>query len=64
MSDLIDRNAAIDAVESFDIIDGYTDQQELIYRIRQLPSVMPVRDCKGCRFKFLPERKEEAEIEH
>ena len=26
--------------------------------IRELPSVMPVRDCKGCRFKFLPERKE------
>jgi hypothetical protein len=27
-------------------------------------TLMPVRDCKGCRFKFLPERKEEAEIEH
>ena len=27
--------------------------------IRELPSVMPVRDCTGCRFKFLPERKED-----
>ena len=37
-SDPISRQAAVDTVESFDILDGYTDQQELIRRIRQLPS--------------------------
>ena len=44
--------------------DEKTDELLPIISIDALPSVMPVRDCKGCRFKFLPERTEEAEIAH
>lgn len=30
----------------------------------KFPFDTPMRDCKGCRFKFLPERTEETEIAH
>ena len=54
MKDPIERQAAIDTVESFDILDGYTDQQELICRIRQLPSAQPeIIRCKNCKHKNL-----------
>ena len=53
MIDLIERQAAIDVVASFDILDGHTDKQELIYRIRQLPSAEPeIVRCKDCRHHF------------
>ena len=64
-----------DAVSRTDVIDLYKRGAERIAKVKgmsveelphrgldvlmNLPSVMPVRDCKGCRFKFLPERKED-----
>lgn len=35
-----------------------------LFMIGLAVTLMPVRDCKGCRFKFLPERTEETEIAH
>jgi hypothetical protein len=51
MDSLISRQAAIDASESFGMLDGYADQQELIYRIRQLPSAESIVRCKDCKHR-------------
>ena len=36
--DLISRQAAIDVIESFDVLDGYQDKVELASRIEALPA--------------------------
>ena len=67
-----------DAVSRKDVIDLYKRGAERVAKVKgmsveelphrgqdvlmNLPSVMPVRDCKGCRFKFLPERKEDETV--
>lgn len=38
MDDLISRQAAIDAIDSFDVFDGYQDKIELKSKIEELPS--------------------------
>ena len=50
MDDLISRQAAIDAIENFGILDGYSDRMELIGRIEHLPSAQPdITHCKDCK---------------
>jgi len=50
MSDLIDRQAAIDVLNSFDVLDGHTDKEEIKERIEQLPPSQPeVVRCKDCK---------------
>lgn len=74
------KGSCEDAVSRTDVIDLYKHGAERIAKAKgmsvkelphrgldvlmNLPSVTPVRDCKGCRFKFLPERTEETEIAH
>lgn len=38
MDDLISRQAVIEVIDSFDILDGYTDQCDLKYKVQKLPS--------------------------
>lgn len=38
-TDLISRHAAIDVLNSFDVLDGHTDKEEIKERIERLPSV-------------------------
>ena len=57
-ADAVSREDAIDAVGLGDSVRRIKD------RIAKLPPAKPVRDCGGCRFKFLPERKEDTEIAH
>ena len=52
-ADAVSRADAIDAVGLGDSVRRIKD------RIAKLPSVMPVRDCTGCRFSFLAERTED-----
>ncbi len=40
-TDCISRLAAIDVIENFGILDGYSDRMELIDRIKNLPSTQP-----------------------
>ena len=64
--DVVSREAMRDEIDK--LIKIHFDRSIVLTKAKQalfnLPSVMPVRDCKGCRFKFLPERTEEAEIAH
>lgn len=71
-----EHNPCADAVSRADVINFLCDwicapgercasTCKCLKGIRELPPVKPVRDCSGCRFKFLPERKEDnADVVH
>ena len=40
-TDCISRQAAIDVLNSFDVLDGYTDKEEIKERIERLPPAQP-----------------------
>lgn len=44
----ISLQAAIDVIENFGILDGYSDRMELIDRIKNLPSAQPEQRCVNC----------------
>ena len=48
-TDLISRQAAIDVLNSFDVLDGHTDKEEIKERIKQLPPAQSdIIYCKDC----------------
>ena len=42
MDDLISRQAAIEVLNSYDLIDGYTDKEEIKGQIERLPSAQKI----------------------
>ena len=57
MSDLISRQAAIDALNKLDVSDGVGIssiacgvQESAIIAIQHLPSAQPVLTCEGCKY--------------
>ena len=50
MDELISRQAAIDVLNSFDVLDGHTDKEEIKERIERLPPTQPdIVRCKDCK---------------
>ena len=50
-TDCISRKAAIDVLNSFDVLDGHTDKEEIKERIERLPSAQPeIIRCRECKF--------------
>lgn len=48
-TDCISRQAAIDVLNSFDVLDGHTDKEEIKERIERLPPAQPeIVRCKEC----------------
>lgn len=48
MDKLISCQVAIDLIENFGILDGYSDRMELIDRIKNLPSAQPEQQSFSC----------------
>lgn len=52
MKDTIERQAAIDVLNSFDVLDGHTDKEEIKERIERLPSAQPTFDARDTQYNL------------
>ena len=57
-ADAVSREDVLALAKSWCLVSN-GNYESVCKTVRKLPPVKPVRDCSGCRFKFLPERKED-----